>query len=79
MGKEADKSVTFPLVMAIARTRALGGVGLGLLLAGRMDNETRRTLGVALLAGSIASTVPLLWGVMKRLGCCPPPEAPSTA
>jgi len=57
---EAKERITVPVVMALAGTRVLAGIGIGLLLSDRMDRSSRRTVGRALLAAGIASTMPLL-------------------
>lgn len=64
MEPEAKGRITLPVVLAVAATRALGGIGLGLLIADRLDRESRQTVGRALLAAGIASTVPLLRRVL---------------
>ena len=49
---------TFQLIL-IAGTRVLLGVGVGLLIAGKLEGENRNLLGRVLLGAGIASTVPI--------------------
>lgn len=49
----------------IAGTRAMLGIGLGLVLADQLSRDTRRKVGYALAAIGVVSTVPLIldiWG-----------------
>ncbi len=63
------KKVTLelPLFGSIVGTRALLGLGAGLLLAGRMRNQRRLAIGRVCLAAGIASTVPALVAISRRL------------
>jgi hypothetical protein len=45
MESEEKRRITLRWVKAVAATRALGGIGLGLLLADRMDRDSRRAVG----------------------------------
>jgi hypothetical protein len=48
----------YDLIMLVG-TRAMLGAGIGLLVSGRLSNETRRAVGRTLLAIGAATTVPL--------------------
>jgi hypothetical protein len=48
-----------PMLGAIAATRALIGVGIGLLLAGRLGRRARTKLGFALLGAGALSSIPI--------------------
>jgi len=50
----------------IAATRGLGGVGIGLLLAGCLRAEQRKGIGLALLAFGVLTTVPVAREVYVR-------------
>jgi hypothetical protein len=52
-------TIPFPVLGAIAATRALLGVGIGLLLSPRIARPRRRALGWALLGIGLISTIPL--------------------
>jgi len=58
--------VTGPELALIAGTRGLLGVGIGLLLAARLNDDQRRAVGRTLLAIGAASTVPLALQVFRR-------------
>lgn len=50
-------------LMLLAGTRVALGVGIGLLVATRLDERVRRGAGIALLAVGVLTTVPLLASV----------------
>jgi hypothetical protein len=52
---------------ALAGTRAALGVGVGLLVADRLEPRTRRTVGTALLAVGVATTVPLVVSIVHGI------------
>ena len=52
--------VTLPEMAIVALTRGMAGAGLGLLVGGSMQRETRRALGWTLFALGAVSTVPIL-------------------
>jgi len=56
--------VTLPEMAIVALTRGMAGAGLGLLVAGSMQRETRRALGWTLFALGAASTVPILFALL---------------
>jgi hypothetical protein len=53
-----------PLLGFVVATRAALGVGIGLLVAGRIPDERRRAIGIALIAVGAATTIPALIGVL---------------
>ena len=59
-------NLPLPLIGAIAVTRGLLGAGIGLLVSGRISESRRRTIGRTLLSIGIASTIPLVWRVLRR-------------
>jgi hypothetical protein len=59
-----ETQVTLPELGLIAGTRVALGVGLGLLLAGRLSEDQRRAAGWALLLVGAATTVPLAFEVL---------------
>lgn len=65
----ASRKVTLPLpeLGLIAMTRAMLGLGIGLLLADTLDKRTARAAGVALAAVGILTTVPLILRVREEL------------
>jgi hypothetical protein len=50
---------------AIAGTRAMAGAGLGMLLANRLSDRTRKLVGWTFLAVGALSTVPLAMEVLR--------------
>ena len=58
--------LTIPEIMLIAGTRAALGAGLGLLLADRLDERTRKGAGWALFAVGALTTIPLVIGVATK-------------
>jgi hypothetical protein len=61
-----ERTVTGPELALIAGTRAMLGAGIGLLAAGRLNTDQRRTAGFVLLAVGVASTIPLALEVFGR-------------
>ena len=64
-----SKKVTLavPELGLIAMTRAMLGVGIGLLLSEALDKRTVRGVGIALVAVGVLTTVPLLLRVRDEL------------
>ena len=58
--------VTFREIGLIAATRALLGVGIGLLLADKVPNQRRPAIGLALLVTGALSTVPLVMDLRRK-------------
>lgn len=61
-----ETRLTFPEVALIAGTRAVGGAGLGLLLANRLSDSQRRAVGWTLLLVGALTTVPLALEVFGK-------------
>ncbi len=62
-------NVTVPEIAIVAGTRGMAGAGAGLLLAGFLRPDTRRTLGWTLLALGALTTIPIamaLFGARER-------------
>jgi hypothetical protein len=60
------REVALPVLGAIAATRGMLGVGIGLLLSGRISRRKRRKVGLALLGIGAASTIPLAATVFRH-------------
>jgi len=54
-----EQRVTLPELALLAGTRAVLGAGLGLLFAGRLNDDQRRAAGWTLFVVGALSTVPL--------------------
>ena len=59
--------VTLPEAALVVVTRAIAGVGIGLLLANQLIAPERRRLGIALLAVGGLSTIPLAMRLVPRI------------
>jgi len=59
--------LNFPTLGFIVATRAVLGVGLGLLMAGRLKGDKRRAAGALLVAAGAVTTVPALFAVARGL------------
>jgi hypothetical protein len=64
---------TFDLII-LAGTRVMLGTGIGLLIAGRLSDESRRAVGRTLLAIGAATTLPL---ALRIFGSHGPRELPA--
>jgi len=58
--------LTLPEIALIAGTRVMLGAGVALLLADKLNDDRRKTLGWTLLTIGAVSTVPLVATVMSR-------------
>lgn len=56
--------ITLPELALIAGTRAIGGFGLGLLLAHRWNDDQRRAIGWSLFLVGALTTAPLAIDVL---------------
>ena len=61
-----ESVLTIPQIVLIAGTRVALGVGIGLLLAGKLDRNARKGAGLALLAVGALSTIPLALDVLSK-------------
>jgi len=61
-----ERNLTIPEIGLIAMTRVVLGVGIGLLVADRLNADQRKSVGVALLAVGALSTIPLLANVLGK-------------
>jgi len=60
-----EHRVTLPEIALIGGTRAMIGLGVGLLISDRLDPALRRRLGLPLLALGALSTIPLAYRVLR--------------
>lgn len=61
-----QKSLTIPEIMLIGGTRVALGVGLGLLIGGKLSRDEREAAGWALVAVGALSTVPLVMDILGK-------------
>jgi hypothetical protein len=64
--KMTNVSLPFPTFAFVVATRAALGVGIGLLLAGRLTETQRRRMGLSLVAIGAATTVPAAMAVLNN-------------
>ena len=66
-----ERGFTIPEIMLLVGTRVAFGVGVGLLLSDRLNNDQRKAAGWALLAIGVLSTIPLVTDVVAKppVGC----------
>ena len=58
--------ISLPELGLVGGTRAVLGMGIGLLLAGRMSDEQRRAVGWSLFLVGALSTIPLAIEVLGK-------------
>lgn len=58
--------ISLPELGLVGGTRAVLGMGIGLLLASRMSDEQRRAAGWSLLLVGALSTIPLAFEVLGK-------------
>jgi len=61
-----ERSLTIPEIAMIGGTRVALGIGVGLILASKLDDSKRKGAGWALLAVGALTTIPLLLGVLGK-------------
>lgn len=61
-----ERTFTLAEILLIAGTRVALGLGIGLLLSGRLNRDQRRAAGIALAAIGGATTIPLAMGALGK-------------
>jgi len=61
------RTLTLPVLLSLAVTRGILGVGAGLLLSQRVPPQTRKRLGWTLFGIGAASTIPIAARVFGRI------------
>ena len=64
--KLTEKKVTVPELILIAGTRVALGVGIGLLVGGKLSRDQRKSTGLALVLMGALTTVPLAIEVLHK-------------
>ena len=59
-----QRSLTLPELLLIAGTRVALGVGIGLLLSNRLNEDQRKGAGLALVVVGVATTIPIAIGIL---------------
>ena len=65
-GTMTERTLTMAEIILIAGTRVVLGVGIGLLLAGRLNKDQRKAAGLALALVGGLTTIPLALGVVGK-------------
>jgi hypothetical protein len=63
-----ERKLTLAEIMLIAGTRVALGVGIGLLLSSKLNNDQRKAAGLALTLVGGLTTVPLALNVIGKKG-----------
>src|SRR5689334_24986557 len=63
-----ERTLSIPDLILIAGTRVALGVGIGLLLSGRLSRDQRKAAGLALVGVGAATTIPLAISVIGKKG-----------
>ena len=61
-----ERTLTVPQILFIAGTRVALGAGVGLLISRRIDRDTRKAAGLALLTFGIVTTIPIVFGILRK-------------
>jgi hypothetical protein len=61
-----ERKLTLAEIMLIAGTRVALGMGIGLLLSTRLNNDQRKAAGLALALVGGLTTIPLALGVIGQ-------------
>ena len=70
-----EQTVTLPELALLAGTRVVLGAGLGLLFAGRLNDDQRRAAGWALFGVGALITIPLAFDMLGNRESLPRNEA----
>src|SRR6266581_8583401 len=65
-GTMIERKLSIAEIMLIAGTRVALGVGIGLLLSSRLNNDQRKAAGLALALVGGLTTIPLALGVIGK-------------
>jgi hypothetical protein len=65
LNHRTERAFTIPEMMLVAGTRVALGVGVGLLLSDRLNEDQRKAAGWALVVG-VMTTIPILRGVLGK-------------
>ena len=61
-----EKTLSIPEIAQLAGTRVVLGVGIGLILADKLNGPQRRSVGWTLLAIEALSTIPIAANVLSK-------------
>jgi len=61
-----ERKLTMPEIALITGTRVAMGIGIGLLISGRLSSDQRRGAGLALALVGALTTIPLAIGIIQQ-------------
>jgi hypothetical protein len=61
-----ERGLTIPEIMLLGGTRVALGAGIGLLLAGKLNDDRRKGAGLALTVVGVLTTIPIVIGIIKK-------------
>jgi hypothetical protein len=61
-----ERGLTIPEIMLLGGTRVALGAGIGLLLAGKLNDDRRKGAGLALTVVGVLTTIPIVIGIFKK-------------
>lgn len=70
-----SRVLTLPEIGLIAGTRAAFGAGVGLLIADKLNPDTRRGAACALLLVGVLSTIPIVLAILGKPEVAVAPES----
>lgn len=66
MSKPCHNKEAIQVTSLVALTQTAIGCGVGLLLAGKLGRTAQRTTAIAVLSVGVASTLPLVYGLISK-------------
>jgi hypothetical protein len=60
------RGLTIPEIIFLSGTRVALGAGIGLLLAGRLNDDQRKGAGLALAVVGGLTTIPIVLNIIKK-------------
>ena len=61
-----EPRLTLPEIALFAGTRVALGIGIGLLISGKLSDDKRKGAGLALTLVGALTTIPLVVGIISR-------------
>lgn len=61
-----ERAFTIPEAALLAGTRVALGIGIGLLISERLNEDQRKAAGWALLAVGVLTTIPMVTGLLAK-------------
>jgi hypothetical protein len=61
-----ERGMTVPEIMLLGGTRVALGAGIGLLIAGKLKDDQRKSAGLALTIVGALTTIPIVIGIIKK-------------